>query len=140
MSEPTKSLTKDLESSSAKEKWAKNAKRRLTYTDNNFDSLPTTKNNLVERKRRIIERRGVFKWMPALFSNDLVHGAWYYVAGCFLGALIPLFPFINLFQHEAFWPKSNYLPVVSVNFNIDIFILDTVKDFLITMYLKLFRR
>jgi hypothetical protein len=26
----------------------------------------------------IIQRRGAFKWLPVLCSNDLVHGSWYY--------------------------------------------------------------
>jgi len=37
------------------------------------------KTNIPEQKARhevIRERRGVFKWMPALCSNDLVHGSW----------------------------------------------------------------
>lgn len=28
------------------------------------------------RKRRIISRRGALRWLPVLFSNDLVHGSW----------------------------------------------------------------
>lgn len=35
--------------------------------------------NLPEQRARheiIIERRGAFKWLPALCSNDLVHGSW----------------------------------------------------------------
>ena len=28
------------------------------------------------RKEVIIKRRGAFKWLPVLCSNDLVHGSW----------------------------------------------------------------
>jgi hypothetical protein len=37
------------------------------------------KKNIPEQKARhevIRERRGAFRWLPALCSNDLVHGSW----------------------------------------------------------------
>jgi len=53
--------------------------------------------------------------MPVLFSNDLVHGSWYYVAGSFLTILIPCFPLISIYQSYDsrlnFWPPSQYLPL-----------------------------
>lgn len=30
----------------------------------------------MSRQEVIVERRGAFKWLPVLFSNDLVHGSW----------------------------------------------------------------
>ena len=78
-----------------------------------------------ERIQHIISRRGVFKWMPVLCSNDLVHGSWqvlvlclicfnyvvrYYVWGSLLTCFIPLFPLINLYVGEDFWPKAGFLP------------------------------
>ena len=35
--------------------------------------------NLRTRNERIIARRGAFKWLPVAFTNDLVHGSWWYV-------------------------------------------------------------
>jgi hypothetical protein len=34
---------------------------------------------LPSRKEIIISRRGAFKWLPVLCSNDLVHGSWYVI-------------------------------------------------------------
>ena len=33
------------------------------------------------RKQQVVARRGALKWLPVLFSNDLVHGSWWFVAG-----------------------------------------------------------
>lgn len=33
--------------------------------------------NTQSRVERVVSKRGVFKWLPVYFSNDLVHGAWY---------------------------------------------------------------
>ena len=30
----------------------------------------------MSRKEVIVQRRGAFKWLPVLCSNDLVHGSW----------------------------------------------------------------
>ncbi len=35
------------------------------------DGTPMTRDEVVR------ERRGAFKWLPVVFSNDLVHGSWY---------------------------------------------------------------
>lgn len=35
------------------------------------------KYELLNTQERIIARRGALKWLPVLFSNDLVHGSWY---------------------------------------------------------------
>lgn len=33
--------------------------------------------NTLSRVEQVVAKRGVFKWLPVYFSNDLVHGAWY---------------------------------------------------------------
>jgi len=33
------------------------------------------------RKDKIVNRRGAFKCLPVLFSNDLIHGSWWYAVG-----------------------------------------------------------
>eukprot|EP01033_Poteriospumella_lacustris_P003249 gene3249-2395_t len=35
--------------------------------------------NTLSRVEQVVEKRGVFKWLPVYFSNDLVHGAWWFV-------------------------------------------------------------
>ena len=45
------------------------------------------------RKEIITSRRGAFKWLPVLCSNDLVHGSWWFVwgsVGATVFAIIPL--------------------------------------------------
>jgi hypothetical protein len=44
-------------------------------------------------------RRVIFKWLPIAFSNDLVHGAWYFIIGSLITALIPVFPLIALYEN-----------------------------------------
>lgn len=57
-----------------------------------------------ETKKRIMDRRGAFKWLPVYFQSDLEHGAWWFTAGSFITVLIPMFPLISLWQ--GFWPDS----------------------------------
>eukprot|EP01038_Epipyxis_sp_PR26KG_P006436 gene6436-8856_t len=66
--------------------------------------------NLNERDQRTYDRRGCFRWLPIYFSNDLVHGSWWYVFGSFVSMIIPLFPLISLY--EGFWPRAGYLNVI----------------------------
>jgi hypothetical protein len=33
------------------------------------------------RKEHIVAKRGALKWLPVLFSNDLVHGSWWFIIG-----------------------------------------------------------
>ena len=44
---------------------------------------------------KIISRRGAFKWLPVAFTNDLVHGSWWYVIGSFFGVIFPIFVIIG---------------------------------------------
>jgi len=67
---------------------------RLT-TENSGESSMTS----AEKKARIVKRRGVFAWMPVLFSNDVVHGSWWFVIGSFLGIILPVLVLINPYVH-----------------------------------------
>jgi hypothetical protein len=33
------------------------------------------------RRERVVNKRVVFKWLPVLFANDLVHGSWWFAVG-----------------------------------------------------------
>lgn len=55
-----------------------------------------------KRKIRIVSRRGAFRWLPVHFSNDLVHGSWWFVLGSLIATIIPVIPLIDLFH--PFWP------------------------------------
>lgn len=58
----------------------------------------------MSKKQVLIKRRGAFKWLPAIFSNDLVHGSWWFVAGSAamtLFAVVPLIqPYIPFYNPE----------------------------------------
>ena len=53
------------------------------------------------RRDRIKGRRGAFRWLPIKFSNDLVHGSWWFVVGSVIATLIPVVPLIDLYYE--FW-------------------------------------
>jgi len=53
------------------------------------------------RRERIKGRRGAFRWLPIKFSNDLVHGSWWFVVGSVIATLIPIVPLVNLYYN--FW-------------------------------------
>jgi len=53
------------------------------------------------RRERISARRGAFRWLPIKFSNDLVHGSWWFVVGSIIATLIPIVPLIN--EYYPFW-------------------------------------
>jgi hypothetical protein len=80
-----------------------------------------------ERSRtKIKERRGAFKFLPVYFSNDLVHGSWWFVLGSVLGTIIPIIPLVDLFY--PFWPtKTNVnLPMLA---DVTTFALSIVSGF-----------
>jgi hypothetical protein len=51
------------------------------------------------RIEKIISRRGAFKWLPVAFTNDLVHGSWWYVIGSFFGVIFPIFVIVG--NHDS---------------------------------------
>jgi len=82
-----------------------------------------------EVKKRIIEHREVFKWLPALCSNDLVHGSWWYLWGSLISMIIPIFPLISLY--EGFWPEADvHLPKTE---HVAVYVLLIVLGFFYTV-------
>ncbi len=77
------------------------AMRRSSFSEAPLDRRARRRN----RKERILKRRGAFDWLPVAFSNDLVHGAWWFVLGSFIAMIIPIVPLVDLF--EPFWPTSS---------------------------------
>jgi hypothetical protein len=75
-------------------------------------SAEDRRNRRRTRRRKIRARRGAFKSLPVYFSNDLVHGSWWFVLGSVLATIIPIVPLVDLFY--PFW-KSNppKLPLLS---------------------------
>ena len=65
------------------------------------DSLPEQR----ARHEIIRERRGAFKWLPALCSNDLVHGSWWFVYGSILCIFIPCIPLAAIY--EKLWETDD---------------------------------
>ena len=60
--------------------------------------------SIEDKKIRIVNKRGVFKWLPVLCDNDLVHGAWWYFWGSVVAILIPIMPLIALYL--GWWPDA----------------------------------
>ena len=56
--------------------------------------------------KQTIEKRRIFKWLPVLCENDLVHGSWWLVWGSVLAILIPVVPLVNLYlpHNQQLWP------------------------------------
>lgn len=66
-------------------------------TIGNSEQQPKTNE---ERIRAIKSRRKSFSFMPVYFSNDMVHGSWWFVLGSFLSMIIPILPLLR--QHISF--------------------------------------
>ena len=56
-------------------------------------------------KKKTLAKRVLFKWLPVLFVNDLVHGSWWFVWGSMFAVFIPIPIVINFYlQHrDQFW-------------------------------------
>lgn len=61
------------------------------------------------RQEVIIHRRGYFLWMPVLFSNDLVHGSWWFTFGSLLTALFAIYPLVH-FHGDTYSQEDDTLP------------------------------
>ena len=61
-----------------------------------FTGKATTKRG---KKLQILRARGVFYYLPVLFSNDLVHGAWWYVLGSVGGLVLAIIPLIDIYSN-----------------------------------------
>ena len=83
-----------------------------------------------DRRKRIIDRRGAFGFLPVYFSNDLVHGSWWFVLGSVLATIIPVVPLVDLFY--PFWPASDTvkLPLLS---DVTTFALLIISGFFFTI-------
>ncbi len=44
------------------------------------------------RQEVIVQRRGAFRWLPVLCSNDLVHGSWWFTWGSLFTAIFAIYP------------------------------------------------
>lgn len=76
--------------------------RRSSFSESVEDSRSARRRS---RRERIVSRRGAFKWLPVYFSNDLVHGSWWFVIGSVGTIIIPIVPLLDLFY--PFWPTSS---------------------------------
>lgn len=47
------------------------------------------------RISQTIARRGAFRWLPVAFTNDLVHGSWWFVFGALLTTVISVIILLN---------------------------------------------
>eukprot|EP01033_Poteriospumella_lacustris_P010019 gene10019-7161_t len=52
------------------------------------------------RTERIVARRGVFHWLPVAYSNDLVHGAWWYVLASLVLTVASAMVLINAYHRR----------------------------------------
>lgn len=81
------------------------------------------------RRERTLARRGAFQWLPVYFSNDLVHGSWWFVVGSILATIIPIVPLADLFF--PFWTKNDSsLPLLE---DVETFCLLIASGFFFTL-------
>lgn len=71
-----------------------------------------TSSTFVNEKTQIINRRGVFLWLPVFFCNDLVHGSWWFVLGSFLAMALPILVLVNPYIH-IYETINDTLPALS---------------------------
>ena len=46
----------------------------------------------LDRRKKVVESRGAFKWLPVYCSNDLVHASWWFVWGSLFGTFLAVVP------------------------------------------------
>ena len=51
------------------------------------------------RNARMIKRRGAFRYLPAYFANDLLHGSYWFFWGSVLAMVIPILPILSILYH-----------------------------------------
>ena len=99
--------------------------------ENDLKEYPTS----VLRKHRV-----VFKWLPIAFSNDMVHGSWWFVAGSFISFLIPIIPIYDILDptHSIFnVPVDKSIPLFA---NILTWIILMISGFFFTVGSYVFLR
>lgn len=67
----------------------------------------------MSREEVLVQRRGAFRWLPVLFSNDLVHGSWWFVIGSALTMLFSIYPLVQKYsgdysQQDDALPDTDY--------------------------------
>ena len=62
----------------------------------------------ISRKQRIISRRGAFKWLPVFFSNDLVHGSYWFLVGSIFYTVISIVPVYMDLNFASFIDELKY--------------------------------
>ena len=65
------------------------------------------------RQEVIIQRRGAFKWLPVLCSNDLVHGSWWFTWGSLITTFFSIYPLVQKYemhrpQEDDLLPASDF--------------------------------
>lgn len=61
----------------------------------------------------IVRRRGAFLWLPAFFSNDLVHASWWFTVGSVLTAVSGIYPLVQKYgmgqvSDDDLLPSTDY--------------------------------
>lgn len=59
------------------------------------------------RKAQTVARRGVFKWLPVAFTNDLVHGSWWFVGGALFTTIIAIIILMNSYYPSEWLGHDN---------------------------------
>lgn len=72
-----------------------------------------TGQNKVAPENSIERTRGVFKFLPYYFSNDLVFGSWLFVYGSAFSTIIPVFPLIDIYFPLFHEPNNSELRALS---------------------------
>ena len=76
-----------------------NMRRSIAYNMDRHEKL--------SRHQRIIAKRGALEWLPVAFTNDLVHGSWWYVLGSFFTVFFPMFIIIG--NHDPRYVSAVYV-------------------------------
>eukprot|EP01041_Mallomonas_annulata_P013485 gene13485-28583_t len=86
--------------------------RMFTGTNQKTPSVIEVK---VPHHQMIRNRRPVFKFLPVYFSNDLVHGSWWFVWGSLLSMLIAIVP---LFQKSIPFMRDSKNTLDALNYTV----------------------
>jgi hypothetical protein len=67
----------------------------------------------MSRAEVIVQRRGAFIWLPVFFSNDLVHGSWWFAFGSLITAIFSIYPLLAKYttsyeQHDDLLPRTDF--------------------------------
>ena len=65
-----------------------------------------------DRKQMILSRRGAFKFLPVYFSNDLVHGSWWFVVGSLFITVISIFVLLSTYYQTPLGTDDSILSIL----------------------------